>query len=153
MGWIIFMILAWTTALIIVPLKGWKKSWPVGLLAMIILLVIDNALVYLGAIKFWHGNIYVYDLPLYYWLAYFPGGIVFDHYRPNKHIWRLCYIFIWAAAYLLAELAMIYFGYFQHLNWSVYRACLLNVGGFTITMWYAEWLEEWLNEGTIKSRY
>lgn len=142
MGWVIFMIVVWAVVLAFVPLKQWKKSWTIGITAMVVVFILDNALVYLGAFKYWHGVAYLSGLPFFYWLSYFPGGIMFDRLRPHKHIWRLAYIIISAAAYLMLELVMVYFGYFQYLNWNVFMALLLNVVGFTMMMWFAEWMEE-----------
>jgi surface polysaccharide O-acyltransferase-like enzyme len=129
-----------------VPLKHWKKSWAVGIVAMVVVFSLDNTMEHLGAFKFWYGGIYVYGLPLFYWLCYFPGGIMFDYLRPHKHIWRLAYILIIAAVYLMIELVMVYSGYFQYVRWNAFMSYLLNVVGFTITMWYAEWLEEGRNK-------
>ena len=146
MGWILFMIFLWSAALILVPLKHWKKSWPVGIFGMASIYAIDSTLVYLGAFRFWHGGAYLSGLPLYYWVSYFPGGIIFDYFRPRRHIWRLLYILITAAIYLMIELIMIYFGYFQYVNWNAFMSYQLNVVGFTVSMWFAEWLEEGRNK-------
>ncbi len=146
MAWLIYMIIVWTVALIFVPLKHWKKSWPVGITAMVIVFILDNTLEHLNAFKFWYGGIYLSGLPLYYWLCYFPGGIIFDYLRPYKHIWRLTYILIVAFVYLLIELVMIYSGYFQYIKWNAAMSYLLNIVGFTISMWYAEWFEELRNK-------
>lgn len=141
MVWMIFVALAWMVTLLLVPLKYWKKSWPVGIFALAIIFVLDDTLAKLGAFRFLNGRIYLGSLPLFYWLAYFPGGILFDYFRPKKHMQRLLYIFIWTAGYLAVELFIIHIGYFQHLKWSPYRAFLLNASGFVITMWFAEWME------------
>ena len=142
MGWIIFMISVWVSALLIVPLRSWRKSWPVGIFGLACIYVLDNTLAGLGAFKFWHGGIYLSGLPLFYWVSYFPGGILFDYLRPHKHGSRLVYMLIIAAAYLIIELVMVYVGYFQYVNWNIYRAYLLNLVGFTVSMWFAEWVEQ-----------
>lgn len=142
MGWIIFAIILWLAALILVPLKQWKKSWPMGVFGLVSLFVIDDTLAILEAFRFFHGIFYLSNLPLFYILAYFPGGIFFDHFRPHRHMWRLFYIIAFAAVYLGVELFMIYIGYFQHLNWNAWKSLLLNLFGFTISMWFAEWLEQ-----------
>ena len=147
MGWILFMVLAWSTALMLVPIRYWRKSWPVGIFGIAAIYAIDNTLAELGAFRFWHGGIYISYLPLYYWLGYFPGGIVFDCFRPKRHINRLIYVLVFAAGYLFVELVMIYFGYFQHLRWNAFKSLLLNVAGFTVSMWFAEWMEEGRNGG------
>lgn len=141
MGWIIFSIFGWSTALLLVPLKYWKRSWPVGIFAMVIIFIMDDTLAKLDAFKFLDGRVYLSSLPLFYWLAYFPGGIIFDHFRPQKHVRRLLYIFVWATGYLVVELFFIHIGYFRHLNWNLYKSFLLNVCGFTLSMWFSEWMQ------------
>jgi hypothetical protein len=136
------MISAWSAALILVPFKHWKKSWPAGIIGMLVVFFLDDTLVYLGAFKFWDGGIYLFGLSLYYWLSYFPGGIIFDYLRPHKHIWRLAYILTFAAVYLMIELVMVYVGYFQYIKWNAFMSFMLNIVGFTLMMWYVEWLEE-----------
>jgi hypothetical protein len=135
------MIFTWSTAVILVPLKHWKKSWPVGIFGMTVIYVIDGTLISLGAFRFRDGVDFLSGLPLYYWLGYFPGGILFDNLRPKEHFKKLIYIISFAAAYLFVEIVTIYLGYFRHLNWNAYNSLLLNVVGFTVTMWFAEWIE------------
>jgi hypothetical protein len=145
MAWIIFVAAAWIVTLLLVPLKYWKKSWPVGIFALAIIFILDDTLVKLGAFRFLNSRVYLSGLPFCYWLAYFPGGVMFDYFRPKEHIQRLLYIFVWAAGYLAVELIYIYIGYFRHLNWNEYRAMMLNTGAFCITMWFAEWVENPIN--------
>lgn len=142
MGWLIFVIISWLTALLIVPLKNWKESWLMGIFGLICIFFIDNTLASLDAFKFLHGGIYLSELPFFYWISYFPGGILFDYFRPSRHIWRIVYIAALAAGYIIPETIMRYFGYFQYINWKIYMAFPLNITGITVTMWFAEWLEE-----------
>lgn len=121
MGWIIYMIFSWITVLLIVPLRNWKKSWPMGIFGLVCIYLIDNTLASLDAFKYLHGGIYVSELPFFYWISYFPGGILFDYLRPRKHIWRIIYIIALAAVYMVPEAIMRYFGYFQYINWKAYR--------------------------------
>ncbi|HYE84625.1 MAG TPA: hypothetical protein VEG39_20990 [Clostridia bacterium] len=139
------MIVIWLAALVFVPLKHWKNSWPIGIFGMVCIYAIDGTLVYLGAFRFWGEGIYISGIPLCYCIGYFPGGILFDHFRSHEYIKRPLYILITAAVLLAMELIMAYFGYFQHLSWNAYRAYLLNAGGFTILMWLSEWMEQGRN--------
>ena len=140
MGWFIFMILAWSAALLLVPIRHWKRHWPVGIFGMASIYAIDSTLIYLHAFSFYYRGISVSGLPLHFWLSYLPGGIIFDYFIPPDNIRKPLYIMVAAALLLAIEIAMIYTGYFQHINWNAYRSHLLNVGGFIIIMWFAEWI-------------
>ncbi|GBF33506.1 hypothetical protein DCCM_2608 [Desulfocucumis palustris] len=140
MGWLIYGILAWLTALIIIPLREWKKLWPAGIIAMSILYAIDSTLAGLGAFQFTHSDVKVSGLPVPYWLSYFPGGIVFVYYCPPIRWWKLIYILSAAAILLALELIMLRLGYFHHLNWNPFKSYILNAGGFIATLWLTQWL-------------
>jgi hypothetical protein len=141
MGWLVFDLSIWFIALLLVPLRNWKRSYVIGLAGMLIVLAIDSKLIVLGAFRYYHNGTFIYGLPLPYWLAYFPGGIFFDYFRPKSNLWRILYIFIFSALYLVIELIMKKLGYFIHLNWTVLNSYILNLFGFTVSMWIAEWWE------------
>jgi hypothetical protein len=141
-GWILFSLIVWLLTFLIVPLRYWRRSWHMGLFGMVIILVIDSKLAKLGAFRSFHNGLLIYGLPLPYWIAYFPGGIFFDYLRPKNHLWRFLYIPIISAAYLIVELIMMNLGYFQYLNWKAINSFILNLIGFTVSMWFAEWWEE-----------
>ncbi len=140
MGWLVFGIIAWLTALILVPLRQWKRLWPAGIIAMSVLYAIDSTLVGLGAFQFTNSNVWVSGLPAPYWLGYFPGGVLFAYYCPQIRWWELIYILFMAAILLVMELIMLGLGYFHHLNWNPVKSYILNVGGFTVTLWLIQWL-------------
>ncbi|HBV95998.1 MAG: hypothetical protein JL50_05120 [Peptococcaceae bacterium BICA1-7] len=140
MEWLAFGGIAWLTGLLLVPLKNWKKLWPLGIAGMIIVFTIDSTLVSLGAFKFSSSTPEISGIPVPYWLSYIPGGIIFGYYCPNERWLKLVYIAISAFALLVMELIMLWLGYFNYINWNPAKSFMLNAGGFTIMLWLAEWL-------------
>lgn len=140
MGWLVFGMAAWITGLVLVPIKYWKKLWPLGIAAMALIFPIDATLIDLGAFKFSQSNIELSGIPVYYWLSYIPGGVLFGYYCPGEKRHKLLYLLISALIFLIMELIMLWLGYFHHLDWNPVKSYLLNIGGFTVMLWLAEWL-------------
>lgn len=140
-GWMIYMIVAGLTALLLVPLKYWLKLLPAGVAALLIVLAIDNTLTSLMAFQFVHEGLYFFKLPLTYWISYFFGGILFAYFRPEGKWKRILYIFGAALFLLTLEYIMMMLGYFQHLNWNLLNSYVLNIFGFVISLWIIEWFE------------
>lgn len=135
------MSVVWLTMLVLVPAKQWKRLWIAGIIGMLIVLPIDSTLISFGAFQFNFSGLKVLGLPVPYWISYIPGGILFAYFRPVDHWWRLFYILLGAFIFMVIEFIMIRFGFFQHLNnWNLFKAFVLNIGGFTILLWFAEWL-------------
>lgn len=107
-GWLIYMIVAFVTTLLAVPVRYWQKLWGAGITGMIVILLIDHTLSSLQAFQFVHQGIRVFSLPIPYWLSYFPGGIIFAHYRPFGRWNQLLYIigfavFLWLLEYITGK--------------------------------------------------
>ncbi|MFZ5645327.1 MAG: hypothetical protein ACOY46_17280 [Bacillota bacterium] len=107
---------------------------------MILIYAIDSTFVDQGAFRFFIETESISGLPLLYWLAYFPGGILFGYYIPREKWWRLFYILLAAFVLLILELLAVYFGYFYYLNWNPFKSYILNIVGFTTMLWFAEWI-------------
>ncbi len=150
MGWWIFFSISCLTAALIVPFKKWINLFAIGLISMVIILFVDGSLVHLGAFQFNFKGLKIYGLPLPYWLSYIPGGILFGYIRPAARLPRLFFILAIALFYALVELITIKLGLFQHLNWSILKASILNIGCFTVLLWFTEWLNSMIK---IKGKF
>jgi len=107
---------------------------------MTVLYTIDSTLVDLGAFAFSPGGGLISGIPIPYWAGSFAGGILFGYFIPGQPQWKPVYILAAAFLFLAAELIMVRLGTFHHINWNPFKSFLLNVFGFTITLWWAEWL-------------
>ncbi len=139
MGWFVFMVVVWVLGLVLVPVRLWKKLWLAGMMGMLVVLAIDSTLIKLGAFKSIHSGISVLGLPIPYWAGYFPGGMLFAYYRPVGRWHVLGYIAGTAFVLWLMEAIMIRLGFFQHINWDLFKAYILNVGGFIILFSLFDW--------------
>lgn len=133
------MTVAGLTALLLVPLKHWPKLFPAGIASLLIILCIDDTLTSLRAFRFVHDGLYIFRLPLTYWLSYFFGGILFAYFRPEGKWKRVVYILGFALFLLFLEYIMMMVGYFEHINWNLLKSYALNIFGFVITLWVIEW--------------
>ncbi|MDQ2085568.1 hypothetical protein RBH29_03860 [Herbivorax sp. ANBcel31] len=124
------------------PKNKWGKLFVLGLVGMVIILAIDSALIALGAIKFNFAGLNALGLPLPYWISYIPGGILFAHFYPTVWIQKFLYILFAAVSFVFVEFITIQIGLFQHLNWNIFNAIILNIGGFTIYSWFTEFYFE-----------
>lgn len=140
-GWLLYMITAFITAFLTVPIKSWKELWSAGITGMICILLIDSTLVSLQAFQFVHTGARIFGLPIPYWISYFCGGIIFAYYRPYGVWKRLLYVIGFAVFLWLLEYMMILLGFFQHLHWTLLNSLLLNIIGFTLIFGLYEWLK------------
>lgn len=138
MGWFVFGAAAWLAGLLLVPARCWKKLWPLGIAGMVLVFFVDSTLLELGAFDFSPGTPKISGIPIPYWIAYFPGGVLFGYYCPGVKWQRGLYVLMASLVLLAMELVMVRLGYFYHLDWSVAKAYVLNAGGFTVMAWLAE---------------
>lgn len=138
MLWIMLGIVFWGIMLFLIPIKQWKSFWLIGIISMIILYFIDSTLIALKAFKFIYNSSTISGLPFPYWLGSFPIGILLVKFCPIRQWARLLYIALSAFVLLALELVIVYLGYFSYINWNPLKSFLLNIGGFTILLWFAE---------------
>lgn len=138
-GWFIFMVVIWSAAFLLVPIRQWKKLWSAGIFGLLISLASDTSLSSIGAFGFRHSPLNILGLPVPYWISYFAGGVIFAYFRPIGRWARMAYVFALALILWILEVIMIRLGYFVHLNWSLGKAYILNIGGFLSTFWFTDW--------------
>ncbi len=141
MGWLIFFITSIIVLFVTVPIKSIVRIWPIGLVSIFVLYLIDGTLANLGAFRYSFGNYLVSDVPILYLLSSFSGGIILTHYYPKKNSKKLPYIMLAALVFLSLEFLMYKLNYFHHMNWSMFSSFLLNCFGFIVTLWLAEWFK------------
>ena len=140
MGWVVFFGFLWVISLILVPLRHWKRLWPAGLIGMLLVYAIDTTLIGLGAFTYSLGNTFLSGLPTFYWIGIFPGSILLAYYYPSSRWRQFPYILLTSAIFLVMEITMHWFGYFQYRHWTPLKSYLLNIGGFMITLIVAQWV-------------
>ncbi|MTI49802.1 hypothetical protein [Sporosalibacterium faouarense] len=140
MVWLIFAFIVYSAMFLLVPLKKIKRTWFCGLISLIILLIIDNTFINLGAFEYINMKWIIWHIPLFYWLSGFPAGIILFHFYPKKVFWQLPYIVFMTLIFLAIEFLMIWLGYFEHINWSGINSFVLNICGFIITIWNTQWI-------------
>ena len=139
MVWIIFLIIACLTALILTPIKKWKRLWPAGITGLILLYLIDSTFVRLEAYSYTFSNSLPSGIPTFFWLSSFPGGMILAYYYPQRKRWQFPYILVAAAIFLVMELVMYWLSYFHYNKWNPVNSYFLNVIGFTVVLHLSEW--------------
>lgn len=140
MGWIYFFCIAYALPLLLVPHHKYKKYFPIGLVSIIILFIIDSTFIKLGAFSYSFGTPYISKLPLLYLLSAIPGGILLVHFFPQKNRrMQLPYILLAAALFLIIELVMLWLKYFNYHDWSFLNSYILDIFGFIIVIWLSQY--------------
>lgn len=127
MEWVIFGGVAWVLTMLLVPLKRRKILWPLGLIGMLLIYIIDSTLIGLRAFSYSDGMAKISGLPFFYWLSSFPGGILLGYYCPSEPWPRAIYILLAALFFLALELIMFLLGYFFYINWTPVNSYILNI--------------------------
>lgn len=138
MAWIIFCLLIWTAAIIIIPKRQWQRLWPAGIVAIIVMYLLDTTLVGLQAYSFKGSPINLQGVPLFYFASAMPLGIILVNFGPQKRWVKVVYLLLIDALFLTAELIMNITGNFSYLNWSPDKSLLLNLLGFIVIIWISE---------------
>lgn len=138
MGWFIFFCFAYTILLLFIPAKKYIKLLPIGLIASVILYLIDSTLINLGAYSYRFANPILSGLPTFYLLSGFAEGSVLTYLYPQKKKWKLPYIIIMSAIFLILELVMYNFGYFYYHKWHPVNSFFLNIFGFIVVLWFSQ---------------
>ncbi|MBE3585181.1 hypothetical protein [Desulfofundulus thermocisternus] len=141
MAWLVLFLVSFFMSALLVGKKGWVLLWPMGLVALVVVYVLDVTLIRLGAFTYKFGLPILGGLPPLYFLSGLFNGVTVARFYPARRWLRLPYIILLSAAYLLVEWLMIITGNFSHANnWSFWRSLGLNVTGFTLLFWLGEWL-------------
>ncbi|SHK00793.1 hypothetical protein [Desulforamulus aeronauticus] len=143
MGWIVFFFAAWLLALLLVPIKEWRKLWPAGIVGLILLYLIDILLIKLGAISYRTDHTLLYKLvglPTFYWTSAFPAAMILVYHYPSQNWQRVLYILFTAGLFLGLEIIMGWLGYFYPRQWSSVIAYCLDVGGFLVVISLSRWV-------------
>lgn len=135
MTWLIFLVLSWGLALLLIRPHQLNSLWPGGVVAIIVTLLLDSTLIKLGAFRFNHPFVDIGGVPLFYLLANFANGMTLVRLVPTQGILQPIITVLLALLFLLAELVALNFGYFTYLNWSLWHSLALNIFGFVTVLW------------------
>lgn len=139
MAWIIFIMIAYLTAIISVPLKKWSRIWPAGITALVLTFLIDSTLIGLGAFSYSTSISLPSGVPVFYWVSSFAGGIILAYFYPAKKQWQFPYVLFTSALFLAMELIMNRLGYIHYIKWNPIQSYFLDVIGFTTTLSMSLW--------------
>jgi hypothetical protein len=135
MTWLVFFVISWGMALLLVRPHRVIKLWPAGLVAVIVTLLIDSTLIKMGAFLFHNQFIGIGGVPLFYALANFANGMTLVHLVPSQGTLQPVITLSLVLLFLMAEFTAISFGYFTHLNWNLWYSLVLNTFGFATVLW------------------
>ena len=141
LGWIIYFLAAVLLAAALTKFKNIRRLWPMGVVTILFLYAVDRTFIALGAYSFQDTISLLGGIPIFYLLAGFPGGILFAYFYPSKKKLQLPYILIAALLFILLEIVMKWFGYFQYINWSLSRSFFIDLGSFMAILWLGQWLD------------
>ena len=140
LAWIIFFLIAMASAFLLTKFKNLKSLWPMGVATILFLYIIDSTFISLGAYGY-HGTMFLLNnIPIFYLLSGFPGGILLAYFYPSTKKFQLPYILLAALLFLLLEIIMNWFGYIHYINWNILRSYILDVGAFMSLLWLGQWL-------------
>lgn len=80
LGWVIFFIIAWLTALALVPVEEWHRLWPSGFIGMALIYIIDTTFIGLGAFKYSFDNRALGGIPIFLAMEYITARLGYFHY-------------------------------------------------------------------------
>lgn len=141
MVWIIFFMISCLAALVFVPLSSWKKLWPSGILTILLIYMIDNTFIHLGAFSYTAQYSAPPGIPIFYILSGIFGGIILAHFNPAEKKWRLLYVLLTSAVFLAMELIMHWMGYFHYNNWNPVNSYFLDIIGINTMLTISSRLE------------
>ncbi len=134
--WILFAVVVWAIAIILVKWDNFKRLWLAGIVGMAVALVIDSVLGNGGLYTYHYGGISLYGVPVFYILALYAGSIFVIHFYPWGNMGRGFLFFILAnAIFLFFEFLTSLIGVFEHLQWSFIHSFILNFIGFLVTVY------------------
>jgi len=110
-----------------------------GLFTIVLLYLIDSTFIELGAYSYNPLILSFSGISIFYLLSSFPGGILLVYFYPKNKKMQVPYILLTAFIFVLMELIMMWAGCFQYIHWNTIKSFLLNIFGFTVVIWFAEW--------------
>lgn len=141
MWWFVLFVLAWGLCLLFVPLNQWRRLLPSGVIALLLLYLIDSTLISLGALSYAYPSDVLDGLPFAYWLSGMPGGMLLVHFLPGKKERVFPYILLAAGLFLGLEYMTDLLGYIRYGSWSLFKSYLLDIAGFINVVFLWSWLQ------------
>ncbi|MCT4607231.1 MAG: hypothetical protein N4A64_14235 [Marinisporobacter sp.] len=137
MGWIIMCAIAFLLVFIFIPFHQYKSLYPIGLISLAILYMIDSTFIELKAFSYSFANPKLSGLPTFYWLSGFAGGLLLVYYYPLHKKWQLSYLLFVSLLLLILEFIMYKLRYFHYHKWSLAQSYFLNILGFAVVLWFS----------------
>lgn len=135
MFWLFFTLVSWALALWLLRGRGLVVYWPAGLVAALVVYVMDSTGTLLGAYAFLNTPL-VNGVPILYLISALALGMLTLRFYPRENWQQLAYIGVLAGLFLIPEYLMLQSGNFVHLRgWHLGKSYLLNVFGFIIITW------------------
>jgi hypothetical protein len=134
MIWVIYAIVVLTIVILLVKWDNFKKLWLAGVIGVVVAVLFDAPLVAGGLYEFQNIGIGFMDLPVFYLISTFAGGIFIVHFYPWGNIVKgLLFYILSSVIFMTLEALVDLIGIFEHISWSYVNSFFINIIGFIIT--------------------
>ncbi|OEH86923.1 hypothetical protein BHU72_01285 [Desulfuribacillus stibiiarsenatis] len=135
--WLIFAVVVWGITIALVKWENFKRHWIAGIIGMIAVIIIDSPLSKGGIYLFHQPMIQVFNLPLFYIIGLYAGGVFIVHFYPwGNPIKGLLFLILADFIFLSFEVFMDYIGLFEHVHWKFLYSFFINITGFLLTLYF-----------------
>ncbi|OEF98213.1 hypothetical protein [Desulfuribacillus alkaliarsenatis] len=134
--WVLFAIAIWGICILLVKWENFKRLWIAGIIGMVLVIMIDSPLAKGGMYTFHNPGIQVFELPLFYIIGLYGGGVFLTYFYPWGYPLRgVLLLLIANAMFLPFEWFMVVTGMFEHVNWRFLYSFFINITGFLLTIY------------------
>ncbi len=103
---------------------------------MVTVTMVDSVLADGGLYIFHYKGLEILQMPIFYIIALFAGGVFIIHFYPWGNILKGAAFFIFSSLlFLVFEYITTVVGMFEHVKWNFVYSFFINIIGFLITIY------------------
>lgn len=135
---LIYTVLHWVILLLVLDLQRIKQLAPIGLIAVVILLVPQTIAISLGLFEYPKDIFKIFGQPFFQYPAIFAYGILLISFMKEPWLKKLPIIAIFTIITEIELYIASLTGNFKLINWSYWLDLILTFAGYCLGVWLAE---------------
>ncbi len=151
MEYLVWAVVMWLLVFILVPLNRLRLLWPVAIVSILLLFVMNFTFIQLGYYHFTKNAPAIAGVPLFVLIGGAGGGILLMNWMQRNSFYKMLLVLLFSGLLVLATEALIRSGAFEMQNgFNQTLHYFINVAGLSILVWlsFAVTGEEKIYEGS-----
>lgn len=132
----IWAAIVWALVLIFIPFNRIKELWPVALIAMIWIFIVEYVFINLGYYQFTRGILQIGGIPFFHLVGAAGGGILLLNWIQRNPLLKILFVALASGFFSFLEYMYIKKGAFEYLNaFNPFLSYIQSIAMVSIFVW------------------